>query len=290
MTAAARCLAAGGLVAFPTETVYGLGADAANGEAVARLYEAKGRPAFNPLISHVPDIDAARHLGAFRSGGGAAGRCLLAGAADPGAAAHGRLSGRRACDRGARHHCRAGSRSCGGARSPGGLRPAGGRAIGEPLRPSVADDCTACAGRSARARRPDRRRRRDAGRCRIRRSSPASASPLLLRPGGVPRAEIERVLGQTLVESPAPTSDEGEAPLAPGQLASHYAPAAALRLDAHDVNAGEALLAFGAPLPAGAEQRRASSTCRAAAISSRRRPTCSRICARSMPPARSPSP
>ena len=65
MTAAARCLAAGGLVAFPTETVYGLGADAANGEAVARLYDAKGRPAFNPLISHVPNIDAARHLGRF---------------------------------------------------------------------------------------------------------------------------------------------------------------------------------------------------------------------------------
>src|SRR6478609_803232 len=65
IAAAARCLAAGGLVAFPTETVYGLGADAANGEAVARLYAAKGRPAFNPLISHVPNIDAARHLGRF---------------------------------------------------------------------------------------------------------------------------------------------------------------------------------------------------------------------------------
>jgi len=48
---AARALAAGGLVAFPTETVYGLGADATNGEAVARLYDAKGRPSFNPLIA-----------------------------------------------------------------------------------------------------------------------------------------------------------------------------------------------------------------------------------------------
>src|SRR5258708_7692172 len=63
--AAARCLAEGGLVAFPTETVYGLGADAANGEAVARLYDAKGRPAFNPLISHVPDAAAARALARF---------------------------------------------------------------------------------------------------------------------------------------------------------------------------------------------------------------------------------
>src|SRR5438105_5994701 len=62
---AVEVLAAGGLVAFPTETVYGLGADAGNGEAVARLYEAKGRPAFNPLIAHVPDAAAARELAHF---------------------------------------------------------------------------------------------------------------------------------------------------------------------------------------------------------------------------------
>ena len=55
---AVRVLASGGLIAFPTETVYGLGADATNGRAVARLYEAKGRPAFNPLIAHVPDAAA----------------------------------------------------------------------------------------------------------------------------------------------------------------------------------------------------------------------------------------
>src|SRR3954467_13614190 len=62
---AVRCLNEGGLVAFPTETVYGLGADATNGEAVARLYAAKGRPRFNPLIAHVHDLDAARRLGVF---------------------------------------------------------------------------------------------------------------------------------------------------------------------------------------------------------------------------------
>src|SRR5262245_55938789 len=60
---AVRCLKAGGLVAFPTETVYGLGADATNARAIARLYEAKGRPAFNPLIAHVRDAAAARDLG-----------------------------------------------------------------------------------------------------------------------------------------------------------------------------------------------------------------------------------
>ena len=62
---AARVLAAGGLVAFPTETVYGLGADATSGPAVARLYDAKGRPAFNPLIAHVADIDGARRARAL---------------------------------------------------------------------------------------------------------------------------------------------------------------------------------------------------------------------------------
>ncbi|MFZ0117359.1 MAG: L-threonylcarbamoyladenylate synthase, partial [Xanthobacteraceae bacterium] len=62
---AARVLRAGGLVAFPTETVYGLGADAANALAVAKLYAAKGRPSFNPLIAHVLDASAARVLGRF---------------------------------------------------------------------------------------------------------------------------------------------------------------------------------------------------------------------------------
>jgi L-threonylcarbamoyladenylate synthase len=62
---AERVLAGGGLVAFPTETVYGLGADATIGTAVARLYAAKGRPSFNPLIAHVHDIDAAKQIAAF---------------------------------------------------------------------------------------------------------------------------------------------------------------------------------------------------------------------------------
>ncbi len=65
--AAARCLAEGGLVAFPTETVYGLGADATNAEAIARLYLAKGRPSFNPLIAHVADLAAARQIARFNA-------------------------------------------------------------------------------------------------------------------------------------------------------------------------------------------------------------------------------
>ena len=62
---AARCLREGGLVAFPTETVYGLGADAGDAPAVARLYEAKGRPSFNPLITHVADFAAAQQIARF---------------------------------------------------------------------------------------------------------------------------------------------------------------------------------------------------------------------------------
>src|SRR3954464_1243645 len=65
IAAAARVLADGRLVAFPTETVYGLGTDATNGEAVARLYEAKGRPSFNPLIAHLSDLQAAQRLARF---------------------------------------------------------------------------------------------------------------------------------------------------------------------------------------------------------------------------------
>ena len=63
IAAASGALRAGRLVAFPTETVYGLGADATNGEAVARIYEAKGRPRFNPLIAHVASVEAAARIG-----------------------------------------------------------------------------------------------------------------------------------------------------------------------------------------------------------------------------------
>ncbi len=74
-------------------------------------------------------------------------------------------------------------------------------------------------------------------------------APMLLRPGGVPREIIERVLGHALADT---VSSSDEAPLAPGMLASHYAPRTPLRLNAVTVNAGEALLAFGADMPEGA--------------------------------------
>jgi L-threonylcarbamoyladenylate synthase len=245
-------LRSGNLVAFPTETVYGLGADATNGVAVARLYEAKGRPAFNPLIAHVSDIAAAHRLARFDI---AAER--LAAAFWPGPLT---LVLPRAVDCPVAELATAGLDTI-AVRVPDHpvareLLAAFGRPVVAPsanrsghLSPTTAQHVLA-----------DLRGRvdlivdGDATPIGVESTIVAClGEPLLLRPGGVPRVEIERVLGRRLAERPIATSDVGEAPMAPGQLASHYAPAAALRLDARDVNAGEALLTFGAPLPAGAE-------------------------------------
>ena len=79
--------------------------------------------------------------------------------------------------------------------------------------------------------------------------------PILLRPGGLPRENIERILGRALAQPPTDTMSDSAQPLAPGMLASHYAPRTRVRLNATGVEAGEALLAFGAPV-AGRGQRR----------------------------------
>jgi L-threonylcarbamoyladenylate synthase len=255
--AAARCLAAGGLVAFPTETVYGLGADAQDGIAVARLYDAKGRPAFNPLIAHVSDLAAARRLAKFDA---MAER--LAMALWPGPLT---LVLPKASDCAVAELATAGLDSI---------------AVRVPDHP-VARDILAALGRPVVAPSANRSghvspttaqhvladlrgridRIVDGGATSVGLESTIVAclgEPVLLRPGGVPRAAIERVLGATLGEAPAQGgSDEDEALLAPGQLASHYAPRSRLRLDATSVSLGEALLAFGAQMPAGAEPVRA---------------------------------
>jgi L-threonylcarbamoyladenylate synthase len=77
--------------------------------------------------------------------------------------------------------------------------------------------------------------------------------PMLLRPGGVPRGEIERVLGRALVQPPEDADNDTSQPLAPGMLASHYAPRTPVRLDAERIEAGEALLAFGPDALPGAD-------------------------------------
>ena len=104
---AAAALRRGELVAFPTETVYGLGADATNARAVAAIFEAKGRPRFNPLIVHVADRGGGRAPRQADRAWPAAGRRVLAGAADAGAAAAAGLSDRRSRDGRPRHRCRA---------------------------------------------------------------------------------------------------------------------------------------------------------------------------------------
>jgi L-threonylcarbamoyladenylate synthase len=251
---AIRVLAAGGLVAFPTETVYGLGADAGNGEAVARIYEAKGRPSFNPLIAHVADIAEARALGRLDP---AAER--LAAAFWPGPLT---LVLPRLADCPVAELATAGLDTV-AVRVPShpvarDILLGFGRAVVAPsanrsghVSPTTAQHVLAdLRGRIALIV--------DGGPTPMGLESTIVAcldQPMLLRPGALPRAEIERIVD--LVDPPpgieAP-AEAGVAPIAPGQLASHYAPRARLRLSGQNVQRGEALLAFG-PMPVeGADQ------------------------------------
>jgi L-threonylcarbamoyladenylate synthase len=246
--AASRCLAAGGLVAFPTETVYGLGADARNGEAVARLYAAKGRPSFNPLIAHVADIAAARRVGIFNPAAE-----KLAANFWPGPLT---LVLAKQPDCGVADLALAGLDSV-AVRVPEHpvardlLATFGGPVVAPSANRSGHVSPTSAAHVLA-----DLRGRIDlivdAGPCAVGVESTIVSCldrPLLLRPGGIAREAIERILGGALAI--APIADE--APVAPGMMTSHYAPKAALRLDADASQPGEALLAFGpAAAPSGA--------------------------------------
>jgi L-threonylcarbamoyladenylate synthase len=244
VAAAVAALAAGDLVGLPTETVYGLAADATAGEAVARIYAAKGRPRFNPLIAHVAGLAAAEAHGVF----GSAARAL-AERFWPGPLTL-VLPARR------------GSAVADLARA--GLDTI---ALRVPAHP-VAHAVLAAFGRPVAAPSANRSGHvsatdaahvvadlgatvalvLDAGPSPVGVESTivgfAGGAPVLLRPGGVPRADIEAALGRPLA---APEAGEVSAP---GMLASHYAPRAPVRLDAAEVRPGEALLGFcGARLP-----------------------------------------
>jgi len=248
---AAGVLAKGGLVAFPTETVYGLGADAENGEAIARLYAAKERPVFNPLIAHVADLAAARRIAQFDE---AAERLAAAFWPGPLTLVLRRRPGSRLSD----------------------LASAGldSVAVRVPAHP-VAQALLAAFGRPVVAPSANRSGRIsptsaahvvadlggridlviDGGATRVGVESSIVSligAPTWLRPGGVAREEIERVLGAPLAARPRPARSAQDAPLAPGMLESHYAPRAQVRLEATEVHPGEALLAFGPDAPAGA--------------------------------------
>ena len=239
--AAACCLAAGGLVAFPTETVYGLGAAAGNGAAIARLYTAKGRPRFNPLIAHVADVAAARRCGRFDSAAE-----QLAAAFWPGPLT---LVLSKQADCGVAHLALAGLDSVAVRVPAHPVALALLAAFKEPVVAPSANRSGHVSPTSAVHVLADLRGRielvLDGGNCPIGVESTVVAcvgAPRLLRPGGLPRDEIERVIGRAL--DIAPTADEK--PLAPGMLSSHYAPKARLRLNASEAEPGEALLAFGA--------------------------------------------
>jgi L-threonylcarbamoyladenylate synthase len=249
---AARCLQAGGLVAFPTETVYGLGADATNARAIARLYEAKGRPAFNPLIAHLSDLKAAQRIARFD-----AQAILLAEAFWPGpltlvlpkapgcavadlaTAGLDTIAVRVPAHRIAREILRA----------FGGPVVAPSANLSGHVSPTTAAHVVSdLAGRIDLII--------DGGAVEVGVESTIIGcfdAPMLLRPGGVPRGEIERLLGRTLLQPPDDVDSDSGQPLAPGMLASHYAPRTKVRLNADRIEAGEALLAFGPHVTAGIE-------------------------------------
>ena len=247
---AKSALSAGRVVAFPTETVYGLGADATNDRAVAKLYAAKERPSFNPLIAHVADLAAARRLAQFD-----AEALKLAEAFWPGPLTL-VLPKRRGCPV--------------GQLATSGLDTIAVRVPNHP----VAHDILAAFGKPVAAPSANRSGRVSptsakhvqadlAGRIDL--IVDGGASPLglestilacrgrtaLLRPGAIPRATLESFLGRdiTIATCSTDAADGSGRPAAPGMLVSHYAPQATLRMNASTVAPGEALLAFGAALP-----------------------------------------
>jgi L-threonylcarbamoyladenylate synthase len=248
---AVRLLAAGGLVAFPTETVYGLGADATKGAAVARLYEAKGRPAFNPLIAHIAGIDEALAIARFD-----ADAMRLAQAFWPGPLT---LVLPKAADCAVAELATAGLDTI-AVRVP--AHEVARKILAALARPVVAPSAnrsghvsptTAAHVLADLGGRIDLII--DGGATPVGIESTIVAclgEPALLRPGGVPRQAIERALRRPLADPAASVTGAENAPRAPGMLASHYAPRTPLRVNAARVEAGEALLAFGPKLAAGA--------------------------------------
>lgn len=240
---AVRILRRGGLVAMPTETVYGLAADAANPEAIARLYEAKGRPRFNPLIAHVGSLEQARAIARLGSVGEALGARFWPGPLTLVApiSAH-----ERVCDL-----ARAGLETLAVRVPDHPVALALLTAFGGPLAAPSANPSGRISPTEAEHVLRDLGDRvdlvLDGGRCTRGIESTivdVSGGAALLRPGALASEEIEAVVGP--LARPAPNA---ASPSAPGQLLRHYAPRAVLRLDvdpdAEGTCPGEALLGFG---------------------------------------------
>ncbi|MER8624689.1 L-threonylcarbamoyladenylate synthase [Mesorhizobium sp. M1143] len=238
MEQALALLEGGDVVAIPTETVYGLASDATNGVGVARIFEAKGRPRFNPLIAHVADLAMAERIAIFDPLSKRLAEAFWSGPLTlvlplrPGNGIHPLVT--------------AGLDTI-ALRMPRGF---GGELIarlGRPLAAPSANSSGKISATTAQAVAADLG-------AKIRLVVDGGATPVglestivkvegnsvrLLRPGGIAAADIEAVTGLKLQRG-APAGIE-----APGRRASHYAPGAAVRLDAQNVVEGEALLAFG---------------------------------------------
>lgn len=252
---AAAIVRAGGLVAFPTETVYGLGCDATDAAAVARLYEAKARPRFNPLIAHLPSAEAALAQGRFDP---VATRLAAAFWPGPLTLVVPLAPGSAVCDL-----ARAGLDSV-GLRVPAdpvarALLEAVGRPVAAPSANRSGHVSPTCAAHVL----ADLDGRIDA----VLDGGPAPVGlestilaclgdgVRLLRPGGTPLEAVAAVLGVPLAGA---GPGDASRPLAPGRLASHYAPRARVRLKAERIEPDEAALLFGAASPPGLGGARAA--------------------------------
>lgn len=243
---AGAILRRGGLVAFPTETVYGLGANALDDRAVAAVFAAKGRPRFNPLITHVASEAAARQLAEFPPAAAQLAKALWPGPLT--------LVLKRKAGCPVSLLASAGLASI-AIRVPAhplalALIAAAGVALVAPsanrsgaISPTTPEHVLAGLGGRIDAV-------LEGGAARVGVESTVVSclddEAVILRPGGLERARLEAVLGRKLGQAQAGPRTL----LSPGQLESHYAPAAPLRLEATSVAPGEALLAFGPDVPA----------------------------------------
>ena len=234
--AAVEALRRGELVILPTETVYGLAADAANPLAVAKVYEAKGRPSFNPLISHVADLAAAGRIATLDDRAQTLAQAFWPGPLTIVAPARGGVSelARAGLDTVAvRVPAHPLARQVLAAFGGPVVAPSANRS-GRPSPTTLADavEETGFAATVA----------LDGGPCPVGLESTVVAlldgPPRLLRPGAVTREQIEALIGP-LAEA------EADARRSPGRLSAHYAPDAPVRIDAAEPREGEAYLAFG---------------------------------------------
>ena len=236
---AAEILAKGGLVAFPTETVFGLGADASDDFAVAKIYEAKGRPSFNPLIVHVSDVGMAKRLVEWNDLADHLARAFWPGPltlvlpmrTDAGVSKLVSAGLPTVAIRVPRHPI---AQSM--LRAFGGPVAAPSANLSGKISPTRADhvlnglngriDAIVTQGHSE-----------NGVESTILHFDP---NPTILRPGTITTADISSVLGQ-----PVARLEHADNIIAPGQMTSHYAPRAAVRLNANDWHAGEKRLGFG---------------------------------------------